>query len=88
MKKSISVMWASVMVAGLSLTAAGAFACDGHANKASTEGSTTIMKVSDSGSCASTKASMAGSGCSMKSSMASLQKVAPGTKMSYAKVDG
>jgi len=87
MKKSISVMWASVLVAGLSLTAAGAFACDGH-DKASTETSS-IEKVSDSGSCAATKASMAsGSTCGMKSSMASLQKAAPGTKMTYAKVDG
>src|SRR6188474_1861196 len=66
MKKSISVMWASVLVAGLSLTAAGAIACDGH-DKASTETSS-IEKVSDSGSCAATKASMAGgSACGMKS---------------------
>jgi hypothetical protein len=87
MKKSMSMIWVSAVVAGLSFSAAGAIACDSHATKASAEGSTAIMKVSDGGSCA-TKVSTAGSGCGMKSSMASLLKSAPGTKMTYKKVDG
>ncbi|MDZ4805179.1 MAG: hypothetical protein SGI90_09985 [Candidatus Eisenbacteria bacterium] len=81
MKKSMSVVMAMVFVAGLSLTAASAFAggaCCANKEKASADAGTkaTIMKVSD------------GAACATKSSMANLLKAAPGTTMKYERVNG
>lgn len=72
MKKVMSVVMGTVFVAGLSLTAASAFA--GGACCASKEK-------------ASAEASMGGA-CTQKSSMASLLKSAPGTTMKYERVKG
>jgi len=72
MKKVMSVVMGTIFVAGLSLTAASAFAgsaCCANKDKASAEASST-------------------GACTTKSSMASMLKSAPGTTMKYERVDG
>ena len=81
MKKYMSAVMAVVFVAGLSLSAASAFAggaCCASKEKASAQGA----------SCSSTTSASAGATCTTKSTMTSLLKSAPGTTMKYERVDG
>ena len=81
MKKSMSIVMATVFVAALSLSTVLAFAGDACCAAKGTK-----AEASGSGSC-NAKASASGA-CTMKSSMASILLSAPGTKMTYMKVDG